>query len=244
MSSGQEEINLDKRRMKQVNDDIKFTTKERYSFTIPIFEAQLENVDNRALAEFSRTLRDTTEGVTISNRGGWHSKDLPENLPTVLIEFLNTLERYAQEFIGQYTGVNDLVLGNLWININGPNDYNAEHDHQNSVLSGVYYIEVPQGDSGDLHLHRGDTAEYFLGRYRNAGPFFRTTETVKPETGKLVIFPAWTKHSVGRNNTNSERISIAFNLVDGEKANAQVKPVQKVEQPQPVKRAATSWGQW
>lgn len=230
--------------MKQVNDDIKFNTKERYAFTTPIFEAQLENVDNKALSEFSRTLRDTTEGVTISNRGGWHSKNLPNNLPTVLIEFLNTVERYAQEFLGQYTGVSDLVLGNLWVNINGPNDYNVEHDHQGSVLSGVYYIEVPEGDSGDLHFHRGDTAEYFLGRYRNAGPFFKISETVRPETGKLVIFPAWTKHSVGKNNTNSERISIAFNLVDGREINTQATPDQEVKQSEPVKKATTSWGQW
>lgn len=230
--------------MKQVNNEITFNTKEIFSFTTPIFEAKLENVNNNALAEFSRALRDSTEGITISNRGGWHSKDLPESLPTELIEFLNTLEQYSQQFIGEYIGVKDLVLGNFWININGPNDYNIEHDHQNSILSGVYYIEVPEGDSGDLHLHRGDVAEYFLGRYRNTGPFFKTSETIKPETGKLVIFPSWTKHSVGRNNTNGERISIAFNLVDVQKTNTQGTITRKVEQPEPVKKPTTSWGQW
>ena len=37
---------------------------------------------------------------------------------------------------------------------------------------------------------------------------------IAPETSKLVIFPAWTKHSVEQSNSNTERISIAFNFVE------------------------------
>ena len=36
----------------------------------------------------------------------------------------------------------------------------------------------------------------------------------KPTCGKLVVFPAWTKHSVEMNNSDTERISIAFNFVE------------------------------
>lgn len=230
--------------MKQVNDNIKFNTEQRFLFSTPIFEAKLENVDNRELAKFSRDLRDNYKGVKISNRGGWHSQDLPDTLPTSLVEFLNTVERYVQEYVGQITELKDLVLGNFWININGPYDYNTKHDHQNSLLSGVYYIEVPAGDSGDLVIHRDDTAEFFLGRYRNVGPFLKTAETIKPETGKLVVFPAWTKHSVERNNTNSERISIAFNFVDPEKVSNSVKETKPEVKTQPTTKSTSSWGQW
>ena len=38
--------------------------------------------------------------------------------------------------------------------------------------------------------------------------------TMKPTCGKLIVFPAWTKHSVEINNSDTERISIAFNFVD------------------------------
>jgi uncharacterized protein (TIGR02466 family) len=37
-------------------------------------------------------------------------------------------------------------------------------------------------------------------------------ETVSPQTGRLVIFPAWLLHQVRPYRGSAERISIAFNL--------------------------------
>jgi hypothetical protein len=44
------------------------------------------------------------------------------------------------------------------------------------------------------------------------GLLIRTTETVLPESGRLVMFPAWLLHQVRPYRGAGERISIAFNL--------------------------------
>ena len=80
---------------------------------------------------------------------------------------INDLTQFLNNYCTQWTGINDLMLGNWWININGKNNYNAEHDHQNAILSAVYYVEVLANNTGDLVLHREDSSRYYLGKYKN-----------------------------------------------------------------------------
>lgn len=228
--------------MEQNNEQLRFETVEHFLFSTPIFESTLKGVNNTEVAKYCRLLREKTQGATISNRGGWHSDEVLHPLPFDLVNFFTTLEKFVAEYVGNFTGVNTLRLGNFWVNINGPGDYNLVHDHQNSILSGVYYVEVPEGDSGNLVIERDDTAEFFLGRYRGAGPFFNLEHSFQPASGKLIMFPSWTKHRVERNNTQKERISIAFNFVDEEKIKEpELNPPRTVNSPVVEEN---SWGQW
>ena len=194
---------------------LEFTSKENHLFTTPIWEVMINNVDNQAIKQYALGLRDKYPGANISNRGGWHSKELETPLPPALDELINDLTMFINDYCAQITGINDLMLGNWWININGKNNYNAEHDHQNSVLSAVYYVEVLANNTGNLVLHREDSSRYYLGKYKNNKTrFTQQSYVIHPVCGKLVVFPAWTKHSVEMNNSDTERISIAFNFVE------------------------------
>ena len=127
---------------------LEFTSKENHLFTTPIWEVMINNVDNQAIKQYALELRDKYPGANISNRGGWHSKELETPLPPALDELINDLTMFINDYCAQITGINDLMLGNWWININGKNNYNTEHDHQNSVLSAVYYVEVLASNTG------------------------------------------------------------------------------------------------
>jgi len=193
---------------------IEFKTKEQHIFTTPVWESMITGVDNQSIKEYAHKLRNKYPGAQISNRGGWHSKELDTPLPESLDNLINDLTQFLNNYCAQWTGINDLMLGNWWININGKYNYNAEHDHQNAILSAVYYVEVLADNTGDLKLHREDSSRYYLGAYtKNPTHFSSQSYTSKPTCGKLVVFPAWTKHSVEMNNSDTERISIAFNFV-------------------------------
>ena len=194
---------------------IEFKTIQNELFTTPIWESMLTGVDNQSIKQYAHRLRDKYPGANISNRGGWHSKELDLPLPQSLDNLINDLTQFLNNYCTQWTGINDLMLGNWWININGKGDYNAEHDHQNAILSAVYYVEVNDSNTGDLVIHRDDSSRYYLGKYKKPSTNFSAQSfIIAPETSKLVIFPAWTKHSVEQNNSNTERISIAFNFVE------------------------------
>ena len=194
---------------------LEFNSKETHLFTTPVWEMMIKNVDNYAIKQYALGLRTKYPGANISNRGGWHSQELDVPLPPALDELINDLTMFVNDYCAPVTGINDLMLGNWWININGKHNYNAEHDHQNAILSAVYYIEVLADNTGNLVVHRDDSSRYYLGKYKkNNTSFSQQLYTTPPATGKAVIFPAWTKHSVEQNNSETERISVAFNFVE------------------------------
>lgn len=194
---------------------MEFKVYEQLWFAVPVWECKVENIDNDSIYNYCLQARKTTPGTVISNRGGWHSSEILQPLPVDLIRLFSDVESFANSVSARHIGVTDLKVGNFWININGPGNYNILHDHQKSILSGVYYVSVPEDNMGDLVLHRGDTAEYFLTSNVKREPTMSNSFSVskKPQQEWLYLFPSWIKHHVEANNSNKERISIAFNLV-------------------------------
>ena len=192
---------------------MEFKVFEQLWFPTPIWEVPVTGIDNESIKDYCLQSREKLEGVTISNRGGWHSKEVLEPLPQDLQQLFNDTTVFANDVCYRYMGT-ELMFGNFWININGHHDYNLLHDHQKSIISGVYYVSVPEDNMGDLVLHRGDNADYFLtGNIKETTMANSPSCTKKAVESTLYLFPSWIKHHVERNESNKERISIAFNLV-------------------------------
>jgi uncharacterized protein (TIGR02466 family) len=193
---------------------MEFKVYEQLWFATPIWECPVSDIDNKSIKDYCLEVRKQKPGVTISNRGGWHSGDLIFPLPAALEQLFGDLEVFVNDVCRRYTGA-ELKFGNFWININGNHDYNLIHDHQNSILSGVYYVSVPEDNMGDLVLHRGDNMEFFMTskveREFTMSNALSATKQAKEST--FYLFPSWVKHHVERNESNKERISIAFNFV-------------------------------
>ena len=193
---------------------LEFISNEHMLFPTPLWQIQIKGVDNDAIKEYCYHLKDNTEGVTISNRGGWHSKEILEPLPDALNELFSNFLGFVNDYCAQITGLNNLMLGNFWVNINQKYDYNRTHDHQNSILSAVYYVDAEGDDIGNFVAERDDTAEFFLGSYKNVSGFTGTSFAITPLTGFAFLMPSWMLHSVEQNLTDRDRISIAFNFVN------------------------------
>ena len=83
---------------------IEFKTIQNQLFTTPVWESMLTGVDNQSIKQYALGLRNKYPGASISNRGGWHSKelDLPlpqslDNLIDNLTQFLNIIVLSGQE---------------------------------------------------------------------------------------------------------------------------------------------------
>jgi uncharacterized protein (TIGR02466 family) len=194
---------------------MEFSVHQENWFSTPIWESEIKNINNQEIKDYCLYLKDNTKGVNISNRGGWHSSEILLPMPQDLRSLFSNLEVFVNENCFKEMGVPNLKFGNFWVNINTPNSYNLAHDHQNSILSGVYYVSVPHDNMGDLVLHRGDTAEYFLkSDVERIGTKANSFVAVKkPIESVFYIFPSWVKHHVESNNSQGDRISIAFNFI-------------------------------
>tara|TARA_Y100001972_G_scaffold16693_1_gene18204 strand:+ start:1899 stop:2480 length:582 start_codon:yes stop_codon:yes gene_type:complete len=153
--------------------------------------------------------KDNPEGVKKTNYGGWQSKSYSK-YPDELKPFSDAIDE-AIKPCAQQIGVPELKLKNFWYNINNYGDYNKLHNHRGSVLSGVFYIDVPDENMGKINFERSDDIAYYLPPLENYNNVTSERASYEPETGKLLIFPSWTKHSVDGSRSKHSRISMSFN---------------------------------
>ena len=148
-------------------------------------------------------------GVKKTNFGGWQSKSYKE-YPDEL-KFFSTAINEAIKACAKQMGVPELKLKNFWYNVNNYGDYNTLHNHRGSILSGVFYIDVPDENMGKINFERDDDVSYYLPPLEEYNNIISEKASYSPETGKLLIFPSWTKHSVDGSRSKKQRISMSFN---------------------------------
>jgi uncharacterized protein (TIGR02466 family) len=149
-----------------------------------------------------------------SNIGGWQSKNLfITDVDSTELKLFNIINQKVQIVADEasFRKQKILMLDNWWVNINGKGNYNQVHIHPRSLISGVFYVQVPEGPSGDLMFPRSHD-EYFL---LTNTEFNSTVSCVraqyKPRKGRLMLFLSCTQHEVGVNETNEKRMSVSFN---------------------------------
>ena len=84
----------------------------------------------------------------------------------------------------------------FWFNDMRPGDVTLPHTHNDDdeLLSGVYYLEIPE-NSGELVLYHDKQAI-----------------RIQPVAGKLVLFSATDEHEVSKNLSEETRLSIGINF--------------------------------
>jgi len=120
-----------------------------------------------------------------SNSGGWQS---PFYNYDSLIWAQPTVDRVKQliPYEGKLT---------YWFNVNGPGSSNNWHDHGDfgETNSGCLYIDVPK-NSGAIEFA------------------MKPVQAIEPTVGMFLLFANNVKHRVLVNNSNNDRITMAFNF--------------------------------
>ena len=201
---------------KIINGD-KYNISHQFLFNTPIFEIQLDDVDNNKLTDIIYQLKeDDKEGMSISNIGGWHSKFRNENDGAEVFDEVFDNLRYILPILP--LNITELVSIDSWAMINNKGDFNQLHNHLFSTdtlrvdLSGVYYVKVPDGDVGNIAFRDprpGINGNTFIHSRYNGGLEW---EYRFPKEGLMYIFPSFLDHMVLPNKTDEDRISISFNL--------------------------------
>jgi len=182
-------------------------------FSTPIWSEKL-NLNTSSIESYSYDLRKKDSGRIISNHGGWQSSDLYNLDNTPLQNLINDTKKLLKICFETLQVSKEPIIDNTWININPPGSFNKSHIHgNNSFLSAVYYVKAEK-NCGNIYFDRGSKEEYILSNFIPEGMnvFNSSRWQYKAEENKLIIFPSWLSHSVGINNSNSDRISIALNI--------------------------------
>ena len=196
-------------------------------FSSAVMTKQLENSEelNVLLREQSYKLKRASSGIEVgaSNLGGWHSEtDLFHRKEPCFIHLQEQIIQFSQAAAIKVNGKLDPTLYNQelngWININPPGTLNAPHDHPEFEMSGTYYVQTPKTsklEQGALEFidPKVNSAKSTIYNVPGFGRNFR----VSPREGQLICFPSYLRHWVYPNESNEDRISIAWNYRLSEK---------------------------
>ncbi len=155
-------------------------------------------------------------GVKASNNHGWHSSAdfhmhsapaMKKLNQLILASIVNYLQQYDKTL-----NIKDFnVSVTSWANVNTRGGSNLMHCHPNSLISGTYYVKVPQENAPKIRFLNVNGAHYLKNKSDLGANFIKDSYSITPRAGDLVLFSSNVWHSVDTNQTDYERISIAFN---------------------------------
>ncbi len=187
-------------------------------FPTPLFRFEVEDAAslNRALLGEIEARRAAEEGISKSNRNGWHSKsDLfarEEPAQAKLSQMLLVMLASVTREVAPETDFTDLQLvPDGWINVNPKGGYNSPHDHPGAFWSGCYYVKVPKGKGDAGAIEFLSPHKPLMGNNLVRGAITVDKMRVRPTEGLVLIFPGTTVHWVHPNDCDEDRITIAFN---------------------------------
>lgn len=109
----------------------------------------------------------------------------------------------------QITG--NAFIENSWFSINKKFSYHGLHNHLPSVWSGVYYVSADKKDATITFEDRNKNSHWpWYCDYKHV--YTMREINIAPETGKLLIFPAYLHHRVDQQLQDSARVTISFNV--------------------------------
>ena len=103
-------------------------------------------------------------------------------------------------------------ITNSWCVKHEKNDVAALHNHNNSIISGVYYFQTPK-NCGDIIFNRNTTLNSVFTQTLTIPTNNNLDEyKVKVKEGTLLLFPSHLLHKTEPNLSNKSRYCLAFNV--------------------------------
>lgn len=191
-------------------------------FAIPLYQSIVDNVNTQDI-DFIKSL--PYERVPADNGDYTVSKnvlDIPE-LVNLKINLQKKIDQFVYEILDCDHDVK-FEIQNSWVNRHSKLDFAGSHRHSNSLISGVFYVDV-SSDTGAL-IFQKDKSHYNLWTDTvEVGFNYQSHENqdrlnifnsdawgIFPKQNEIVLFPSLLYHSVNPNLSNKIRYSLAFNI--------------------------------
>jgi uncharacterized protein (TIGR02466 family) len=134
---------------------------------------------------------------------------------SVFAELEKSIARQVAGFVRKSEfdlGGRKLKLDSLWINVMDKGAVHTPHIHPHSVVSGTYYVTVPQG-SGAIRFEDPRLSMLMAAPPKKPKTRLenRTFVDVAPKAGLLLLWESWLRHGVEPNRAKGPRISVSFN---------------------------------
>jgi uncharacterized protein (TIGR02466 family) len=175
-------------------------------FSIPI---QFSNID-RVFTKKELNFFKTYENKTSKNTSNYSSKNNyilnEKTLKTLKKEISNCINNYVNQIMC-YENV-DVYITQSWLNYTKQNEFHHVHEHPNSFLSGVLYLQTCEEDK--IYFYK-KKYQQISPKIKNWNSFNSSSWWFPVKNGDIILFPSELTHSVDIKKQDNTRISLAFN---------------------------------
>jgi uncharacterized protein (TIGR02466 family) len=128
---------------------------------------------------------------------------------------LREIDAYARELLAVNKAI-EFYVTNSWVNIHRRGQSAGPHVHNNSLISGVLYLNVTE-TTGDLVFHRNESSLVpfppALDLDMDSFNIYNCkTWAYRPKPNDICLFPSVVMHSADFNRSDQERACLAFNV--------------------------------
>ena len=128
-----------------------------------------------------------------------------------LVDLKNFIQKSVDEYFNEIVAPSkdaSLYVTQSWLNYTDKNQWHHSHEHPNSILSGVFYVQSTDKDKIYFEDNKYRQIEFPTERYNS---FNSRTWWIEATQGRLVIFPSSLRHNVSPVETDTTRVSLSFN---------------------------------
>jgi uncharacterized protein (TIGR02466 family) len=171
---------------------------------IDVYNISATEDDLQKIIDNIYSIKQKEEGRIVSNVGGWQY-ELNDDDRKIIKPLEDTIDKIVPMYMEKCAPNTFAVtheLSNVWYNVNPIGTYNSPHQHAYNGLSGVFYLQPSDGN-----IYFVDPSGTSVCLMTNG-----ILSEIEPKRGNLILFPANYIHGVHINNSEKDRISIAFNV--------------------------------
>jgi uncharacterized protein (TIGR02466 family) len=193
-------------------------------FSTLIYRAQLAS---RSVAALNQGLARAAQVLALDDAAGfaWCEKhkyrgytsygslnDLGWRFP----EFATLIEKLAPhadafaDAAGFDSAAGALEMDSIWVNILPPGAGHSGHIHPHSVVSGTYYVAMPEGASA-LRFEDPRLGLMMAAPPRRARGDHKSFASMPAKPGTVLLWESWLRHEVPPNAADEDRVSVSFN---------------------------------
>ena len=180
-------------------------------FPTPVYIAKRDSdsISEEEKAEVEKIIQQG-ELKNLGNSSSANNYIFDSNLKNIKQFCKQQLKIYVEEVINPKEEL-DFYITQSWLNIVKPGEFHHNHAHNNSIISGVFYISTVEDDKivfTDPNIGIKQMS-YELKEYQAWNSAFLSFPV---NTNELILFPSWLSHRVEPNEkATTDRISLSFN---------------------------------
>jgi uncharacterized protein (TIGR02466 family) len=144
-----------------------------------------------------------------------YSTNILNNYPQLQQQIQQHLDSYTTQ-LGYTTNTQ---ITTSWLNLHKQHGYCQLHNHSNSIISGVVFINIPSNSGKFLFKRNNSSNDKLFSMQIQMDTTEQSTQytgneyIIDPQPNTLLLFPSHLQHMVTPNNSTQERLTLAFNVI-------------------------------